>query len=171
MTLSFKWTSGLKVLVIVVLSLAPASLPRGADAGVDHIAVLDSLTGDTTIVDGGVVYVDFWASWCVPCRKSFPWMMELLNRYGESGLQIVAVNVDRKRSDADKFLQDTGTSLPVVFDPDGKLAKLYDLQVMPTSFVYGRDGTLRLQQDGFNPGETNSVESLIRELLKENPKK
>jgi len=97
--------------------------------------------------------------------------MELLSKYQDQGLQIVTINLDRDRAAARKFLDDTHASLPIVYDPAGKLAKLYDLQVMPTSFVYGRDGTLRSRQEGFNPEETGSLESLVRSLLKEKPTK
>jgi thiol-disulfide isomerase/thioredoxin len=154
--------------LFVTVSLALAISQRG-DAGTvpPSISVLDSLTGDSTITRGSVVYVDFWASWCVPCRQSFPWMVNLLHEYGDRGLQVVAINVDRDRAAADKFLEDAHASLPIVYDPAGKLAKLYDLQVMPTSLVYGRDGVLRLRKDGFSPEETESVESLIRKLLEE----
>jgi thiol-disulfide isomerase/thioredoxin len=153
----------------VLLTLVAASPPTRATSPTDSIATLDSLTGDSTIVQGRVVYVDFWASWCVPCRRSFPWMTELLGKYRDRGLHIVAINVDRDRAAADKFIKDTRASLPIVYDPAGKLAKLYDLQVMPTSFVYARDGTLKLRKEGFVPEETESVESLIRKLLEEKP--
>jgi len=161
----------LRFLIFTLVTLAAASLSPRAATTPGAIAVLDSLTGDSTIVRGNVVYVDFWASWCVPCRRSFPWMMELLSKYQDQGLQIVTINLDRDRAAARKFLDDTHASLPIVYDPAGKLAKLYDLQVMPTSFVYGRDGTLRSRQEGFNPEETGSLESLVRSLLKEKPTK
>lgn len=154
-------------LIVALLALWAASASDGAAKAPSSIAVLDSLTGDSTVVDGNVVYVDFWASWCVPCRRSFPWMMQLRRKYEDQGLQIVTVNVDRNRAAAAKFLDATRASLPVVYDPSGKLAKLYDLQVMPTTFIYGRDGTLRRIQAGFHPGETAAVESLVRNLLQE----
>jgi thiol-disulfide isomerase/thioredoxin len=159
--------SQLILFIFVLTSLAAVPSSSRAGKAPESIAVLDSLTGDSAISRGSVVYVDFWASWCVPCRKSFPWMMKLLDEYGDKGLQVIAINVDRDRDAARKFLDDTHASLDVVYDPAGKLAKLYDLQVMPTSFVYGRDGTLRLREDGFNPNETDSVERLIRTLLEE----
>jgi peroxiredoxin len=95
--------------------------------------------------------------------------MDLLEKYRDKGLQVVTINLDRDHKAARKFLDDTHASLPVVYDPAGKLAKLYDLQVMPTSVVYGRDGTPRLRKEGFNPKETESVERLIRALLEEKP--
>lgn len=154
-------------LLLFVLSL------RGQAATIPQtIAALDSLTGDSTITGGNVVYVDFWASWCVPCRKSFPWMEQLVREYGDRGLQVIAINLDRDRAAAEKFLKQNGqngTSARIVYDPDGKLAKLYDLQVMPSSFVYARDGTLKLQKQGFSADETASVEALIRKLIEEKP--
>lgn len=162
--------SVLRIIAAVLLTLATAQ--RGDAAKVPQsIAVLDSLTADTTITQGKVVYVDFWASWCVPCRQSFPWMAELVREYGDRGLQVVAINVDKDHKAALGFLENAHSLLPIVYDPAGKLAKLYDLQVMPTSFVYGRDGILKMRKDGFNPDETESVEALIRTLLEEKPKK
>lgn len=158
-----------RILLVALLTRVVASSPSYAAKAPQSIAVLDSLTGDSTIVQGNVVYVDFWASWCIPCRLSFPWMENLLGKYGERGLQIVAIDVDRDRAAADKFLKDNHASLPVVYDPAGKLAKLFDLQVMPTSFVYGRDGILRVRKEGFNPEENESVEALIRKLIEEKP--
>lgn len=159
------------LLTAVLATLAVSSLSSPAATGPKSIAVLDSLTGDSTIVQGKVVYVDFWASWCVPCRASFPWMSYLLEKYGDKGLQVVTINLDKDAAAAQKFLKETIASLPVVYDPSGKLAKLYDLQAMPTAFLYGRDGTLRLRKEGFNPKESESVEQLIRTLIEEKPGK
>ncbi|MEJ2719561.1 MAG: TlpA disulfide reductase family protein [bacterium] len=157
--------------VFLLALLAPISVAAKPDKAPSSVAVLDSLTGGSTISQGDVVYVDFWASWCVPCKRSFPWMIGLAGKYGEKGLQVVTINLDQDVNAARKFLKDTGASLPIVFDPSGKLAKLYDLQVMPTSFLYARDGTLRLRKEGFDPKEIESTERLIEKLLKEKPGK
>lgn len=159
-----------RILSALLLTLVAAFSPVNAATAPETAAVLDSLVDDANIVPGNVVYVDFWASWCVPCRQSFPWMSDLLEKYGKQGLQVVAINVDRDRAAAEKFLSETGAKLPIVYDPKGKLPKLWDLQVMPTSFIYGRDGKLSRRIEGFNPGEIASVERLIRKLLEEKPK-
>jgi thiol-disulfide isomerase/thioredoxin len=155
--------------IVIVLAVA-TSLPAKEPTDIQTIAVLDSLTGDSTVVDGNVVYVDFWASWCVPCRRSLPWMAGLEARYKDRGLQIITINVDREADTGGAFLEKMGVSLPVVYDPDGNLARLYDLQVMPSSFVYGRDGTLRASHAGFNPDESGALESQIVTLLDEEKK-
>jgi thiol-disulfide isomerase/thioredoxin len=165
-----RW-SQLRLVILALALIGVAALPAGADKAPDSIAALDSLTGGSSISRGSVVYVDFWASWCVPCRLSFPWMTDLLGKYGEKGLQVVTINLDRDPAAARKFLDDTQASLPVVYDPAGKLAKLYDLQVMPTSFLYARDGTLKLRKEGFDPKEIESMERLIQTLLEDKPSK
>lgn len=90
-----------------------------------------------------------------------------MEKYGEQGLQVVTINLDKDAAAAQKFLKETIATLPVVYDPSGKIAKLYDLQAMPTSLLYARDGTLRSRKEGFVPKETESVESTIRALLAE----
>ena len=96
----------------------PPWLPscRGPEAGQPAPAfALPNAKGDTFVLErmrGKVVYVDFWASWCGPCRRSFPWMNEMQQKYGEQGLVIVGVNVDKKRSDADRFLAQLPATFP-----------------------------------------------------------
>ena len=81
---------------------------------------------------GKVVLLDFWASWCEPCRHSFPWLNEMQAKYAERGLIVIGVNVDRERADADRFLRDVPAGFDIVYDPDGSLAAQYDLPGMPT---------------------------------------
>ena len=126
--------------------------------------------------------MDFWASWCGPCLKSLPWMRRLLDKYSKAGLQIVAINVDRKTSAGKAFLDQLNSPLDmatdssvswkrltnsVVFDSAGSLAKIYDLDALPTSFIYGRDGNLRIQHQGFEEKDTLYLDSLLTSLLAE----
>jgi thiol-disulfide isomerase/thioredoxin len=121
---------------------------------------LDSLRGK-------VVLVDFWASWCGPCKKSFPWMNSLLEKHSSEGLVILAVNLDKKRADADAFLAKQEAGPRIVFDPGGVLAKSYALQAMPSSFIYDRRGTLREKHLGFTEKDAKGLEEKIIELLAE----
>ncbi|MFH2057204.1 MAG: TlpA disulfide reductase family protein [bacterium] len=131
------------------------------------IAAIDSALTDSTELAGNVVYVDFWASWCVPCRKSFPWLQGLLERYQKEGLRIVAVNLDKDPKAAAKFLRDMPVTFPIVYDSSGVLAKVYNLEAMPTSFVYDRNGVLRWQHLGFQPTDTLETEEMLFELIRE----
>jgi cytochrome c biogenesis protein CcmG, thiol:disulfide interchange protein DsbE len=108
---------------------------------------------------GRVVYVDFWASWCAPCKQSFPWMNEMQAKYGPKGLTIIGINVDQKREDADKFLAGTPAKFTVAYDPSGKVASVYQPQGMPTSFLIGADGVVRAMHVGFRDGDREKLES------------
>ncbi len=115
---------------------------------------------------GKVVYLDFWASWCAPCRQSFPWMNELKQRYGTQGLTIIAVNLDKQREDSKAFLAATQSEFTIAFDPEGKTAELYQVEGMPSSYLIDRDGKLHHRHIGFRTRDKAALESHIEELLK-----
>jgi thiol-disulfide isomerase/thioredoxin len=114
---------------------------------------------------GRVVYVDFWASWCAPCKQSFPWMNEMQAKYGPRGLNIVGVTVDKKREDADKFLASTPAKFLVGFDTTGKVAETYRPAGMPTSFLIGADGIVRAVHVGFREKDKEDLEREIAAAL------
>jgi peroxiredoxin len=110
---------------------------------------------------GRVVFVDFWASWCEPCRKSFPWMNTLMQQYGPRGFTVLAVSLDKRREDADTFIEHYHPAFPIAFDLDGKVAETYKVNAMPSSFLVNRAGQIVYSHPGFDPRATASVESLI----------
>ncbi len=116
---------------------------------------------------GKVVYVDFWASWCAPCRKSFPWMNDLQRRYGPRGLTIVAINVDKKQEAAQAFLADYSPQFTVAFDPTGMVAEAYRVWTMPSSYLIDRKGRLHSVHRGFFDADKLRIEEQIRQLLAE----
>jgi thiol-disulfide isomerase/thioredoxin len=116
---------------------------------------------------GSVVYLDFWASWCAPCRQSFPWMQQMQQQYRAEGLEVIAVNLDQTRADADRFLRAYPTPLRLVFDPEGALAARFDVQGMPMSFLIDRHGAERYSHIGFLPKDRAGYESEIRTLISE----
>jgi cytochrome c biogenesis protein CcmG, thiol:disulfide interchange protein DsbE len=122
---------------------------------------------DLNAFQGRVVYLDFWASWCGPCRQSFPWMEVLKDTYGPQGLEIVAVNLDRDRADADKFLQQFHPTFDLRFDPEGDLAERFKVQGMPSSMLIDRHGVTRFTHVGFRPVDVRLYEAQVRELLAE----
>lgn len=110
---------------------------------------------------GKVVYVDFWASWCGPCKQSFPWMNEMQAKYGAKGFQVIGVNVDAKRSDAEQFLASTPTAFQVAFDPQGVTPKSYQIKGMPSSVLVGPDGKVLFVHSGFRAEERKELENAI----------
>ena len=120
---------------------------------------------DLDSLRGKVVYLDFWASWCVPCRQSFPWMDGMQQALGRDGLVVVAVNVDRERADADRFLHELSPTFRIVYDPEGKLAEKYHVRGMPTSFLIDREGRVQLQHAGFRARDREDLAGRLRALL------
>lgn len=116
---------------------------------------------------GKVLLVDFWASWCGPCKQSFPAMEELHKRYSDRGLVIVAINVDENRSDMEAFLKKNATSFTVLRDGGQKLVERAGIATMPSSFLIDREGKVRFVHTGFRGAETKkSYEEEIESLLK-----
>jgi cytochrome c biogenesis protein CcmG/thiol:disulfide interchange protein DsbE len=116
---------------------------------------------------GRVVYLDFWASWCAPCRQSFPWMQAMKNAYESRGLTVLAVNLDQNRGDADRFLAQFHPSFDVRFDPQGTVAERFKVQGMPTGLVVDRHGVVRFTHVGFRPVDEAAYENQLREILAE----
>jgi thiol-disulfide isomerase/thioredoxin len=114
---------------------------------------------------GKVVLVDFWASWCEPCRHSFPWLNEMHTKYADRGLVVIGVNVDRERADADRFLHDVPARFRIVYDPAGALATRYDLPGMPVSYVIGPNGEVVQRHVGFRNALRAEREAELQKLL------
>jgi cytochrome c biogenesis protein CcmG, thiol:disulfide interchange protein DsbE len=116
---------------------------------------------------GRVVYLDFWASWCAPCRQSFPWMQSLKDAYEKQGLLVIAVNLDQDRADAERFLARFHPTFDVRFDPQGESAERFKVQGMPTSVIIDRHGVVRFTHIGFRPVDQAAYEDQLRQVLAE----
>jgi thiol-disulfide isomerase/thioredoxin len=147
--------------VPILLSIWLAASPALADGN------YTDGSPDLKALKGKVVYVDFWASWCLPCRESFPWMNELQRRLGKEGLEIIAVNLDQVRGDADAFLLRFAPAFHVAFDPKGALAEKYHVRGMPTSVLLDRDGRTVFVHEGFRSKERNDLEQQIVNTLRQ----
>jgi thiol-disulfide isomerase/thioredoxin len=124
-----------------------------------------SETLDLASYRGKVVLLDFWASWCEPCRHSFPWLSAMQDKYGADGLVVIGVNVDRERSEADRFLASTPARFSLVYDPQGALAAQYNLMGMPSSFLFDADGQLLATHIGFRQSLREQREAELRAAL------
>jgi cytochrome c biogenesis protein CcmG, thiol:disulfide interchange protein DsbE len=115
---------------------------------------------------GKAVYLDFWASWCGPCKQSFPWMNEMHTKYAAQGFAVVGVNVDAKHADATGFLVQTPAQFDVVFDPKGTSPRAYGVKGMPSSVLIGPDGKVLALHAGFKDEERAALEDKIKSALK-----
>ncbi len=124
---------------------------------------------DLSAYRGKVVYLDFWASWCVPCRHSFPWLDGLVREFSKQDLVIIGVNVDQNNALARKFLDDTRADFPIVYDPQGALATTYKIMGMPSAVLIDRAGQVRFQHVGFTDAKKDEYETHVRQLVAESP--
>ena len=162
--------------VILVLFLFMGCLPPCLFAGTSYPKTapdfsLPVINKETKVnlkdLKGRVVYVDFWATWCPPCLKSFPWMEKMHTRYHDDGLTIVAISVDAKQSLAEKFVQEHNPSFISAHDPEKKIAKLYKLSAMPSSYLIDRKGNIISTHLGFRTSKGNKIEAEIKAALTE----
>jgi thiol-disulfide isomerase/thioredoxin len=128
-------------------------------------------TGITQLEDfvGKVVYVDFWASWCGPCRQSLPLYESLHRNLAGNGFELLAVNLDENRDDAIRFLAEHPVSYPVLLDPSGESARRWAVKAMPSSYLIDADGRLAQVYYGFRPSHMERIEHAIKTLLENMP--
>jgi thiol-disulfide isomerase/thioredoxin len=117
---------------------------------------------------GQVVMVNFWASWCGPCRQEMPLLEGIHKKYKPMGFTMIGVNVEPDSADAEKFLAKTGpVSFPILFDRDSAVSKLYKVNGMPNSVIIDRKGNVRVLHRGYKPGDENAYLDHIRKLVRE----
>jgi thiol-disulfide isomerase/thioredoxin len=120
---------------------------------------------DLQALRGSVVYIDFWASWCVPCRQSMPRLDALYRKYQERGFRVVGVNKDVTTADALRFLQRVNVSFPLVADSDDAVARAFDVKAMPSGYLVDRKGVVRFVHRGFTAQTAAELPGEIEKLL------
>ena len=158
------------LLPLVAAALSVAAAPARAVAVGEPAPEITVITAEGKPVTlaafrGKTVYLDFWASWCAPCRVSFPFMNAMHEKYGTAGLVIVGVNVDKKRADAEKFLARVPASFAIVYDEPGVTPSAYAVKKMPTSVLIDSQGRIAAAHSGFTNEMRDDVESKIRAAL------
>lgn len=116
---------------------------------------------------GKVVVLDFWASWCSPCRRSFPWWNVMQARYAKEGLVVIGVNLDNDPDAAAGFLAEFPAEFRIYYDASRELARRYDVEAMPSSYIFGRDGALHARHFGFKVKQQDEFEALLTDALRE----
>ncbi|MGE5097897.1 MAG: TlpA family protein disulfide reductase [Betaproteobacteria bacterium] len=160
-----------RFLAILLFALPPAV--QALDTGNPVPAVSAPRLGqpgppvDLGTLKGRVVYVDFWASWCVPCRLSMPALDALYRKNAARGFTVVGFNKDVETSDAERFLQRVPVSFPLVQDLKDAAARAFDVKAMPSGYLVDRHGMVRRIHRGFTSETAASLEREIEELLKE----
>jgi thiol-disulfide isomerase/thioredoxin len=125
--------------------------------------------GQVSLADlrGQVVMINFWASWCGPCRQEFPALEQIYARYRPMGFTLVAINVESDQADAEKFLAATPASFPILFDPDNTVSGSYGVTAMPTTVLLDRQGRVRWLHRAYQPGDEAKYIEQVRAALRE----
>jgi len=156
-----------------LIGLTAVFLATAASAAGDEPAPTFALPGrggatvDLTQYKGQVVMINFWASWCVPCRQEMPLLDSIYKKYKPLGFTLLSVNVEPEQKDAESFLKQTPVTFPVVFDAKSKVSGLYNVQGMPTTVFVDRKGNVRLMHVSYKTGDENLYMDQIRSLLRE----
>jgi len=113
-----------------------------------------------------VLLIDFWATWCPPCKQSMPFLNALRNELADKGFEIIAINVDEETEVAQNFLNNYPVDYPVVFDPKGECPLAYDVKAMPSSYFVDKKGKIRYVHFGFRHQDESEIRARVLELLK-----
>jgi len=157
-----------QILALILILLNPAMAGDINESAPDF-----TLPGDNgqavslSDLHGQVVMINFWASWCGPCRQEMPLLEQIHQRYEPLGFTLLGVNVEENSSDAKAFLKDRPVSFPILFDPDNGVSKLYDVVAMPSTVLIDRQGNVRYLHHGFKPGYENDYQDQVRALVRE----
>jgi len=164
---------GLLPVVLLAALLAPTvAAPAAAIPGPAPGFSLPARAGGEVALDGlkgQVVLVNFWATWCGPCRREMPLLEQIYQRYKGLGFTLLAVNVEEDSAGAEHWLKDTPVSFPVLFDRANQVSKLYQVTAMPSTVIIDRRGQVRFVHYGYTPGTEDAYQDQVRSLIREKP--
>ena len=157
-------------LAAALLAVVPAIEAGTAGNGPAPEFSLDSRAGTRISLaqyKGQVVMLNFWASWCGPCRQEMPLLENIYKKYHKLGFTLIGVNVEPDSKAAEGFLEQTPVSFPVIYDKDSTLSRAYDVQGMPSTVIIDRKGKIRVLHRGYKAGDENEYLDSIRSLVRE----
>lgn len=152
----------MKKLLLALLFLTNSYLSQASNT-------LEEFEQEVNQLKGKIVLIDFWASWCIPCKDSFPWLNEIQASYKNQGFTVLSVNLDANKKNATEFLQQYPANFPVFYDAKGKVAQAFKLKGMPSSILLNRDGSIVSRHVGFNEQKKHQYQQEIAQLLLANP--
>jgi len=156
--------------IVAALSVSLPALAGSSPSGPAPAFTLASRAGqDVSLAQykGQVVMINFWASWCGPCRQEMPLLESIYKKYNKMGFTMIGVNVEPDSNAANEWLKATPVSFPILYDRDSKVSKLYDVAGMPSTVIIDRSGKLRVLHRGYKPGDENEYLDSIRTLIRE----
>ena len=158
---------GMLAAALLLAPLAAFALQAGAPVPAVVAQSIDGQWQRLQDYRGKVVYVDFWASWCAPCRQALPQYERLHRELGPSGFVVLAINVDTEQRLAQRMLQQIPMSFPVILDPQGLLAQRFSPPTMPTGYLIDRQGIVRYVHTGYKAEDLPAFETMVRKMVEE----
>lgn len=161
--------SALVLWTLVLTVLAGSVQAAGATGAAPDFTLRSNQGSNLRLADlrGQVVMINFWASWCGPCRQEMPLLEEIFQQYEKFGFTILAVNVDEQSALADDFLKNTPVSFPVLYDNESQVSELYGVDAMPTTVLVDREGQRRFLHRGYKPGYEDEYRKQVKQLIRE----
>ena len=157
-------------LAIIIATTAVGLAAAASVSGPAPNFTLKSLDGKNLKLSemrGDVILINFWASWCGPCRQEMPLLNSLHKKYEPLGFTVLGVNVEENTDDARGFLSNFPVDFPVLLDNKNKVSKQYDVVAMPTTVVVDRDGNMRFLHKGYKPGDEKAYRQMVKKLIRE----
>ena len=159
-----------RLIIVLVASGLVASSVVAQISGPAPNFTLQATSGDSvSLADlkGQVVMLNFWATWCGPCREEMPHLEALHQRYSDLGFTLLGVNVEEDPSGAEKFLEETPVTFQILFDPKNQVSEMYDVIAMPSTVLVDRTGAMRFIHHGYQSGYESEYQTQVRALLVE----
>ncbi|MGH8133403.1 MAG: TlpA disulfide reductase family protein [Steroidobacteraceae bacterium] len=151
----------------VTLALPALAGPGGTPAPQFTLAARSGHDVSLAQYKGQVVMLNFWASWCGPCRQEMPLLEEIYRKYHKLGFTLLGVNVEPDSDAANEWLKQTPVSFPILYDKESKVSRLYDVEGMPSTVIIDRSGKVRMLHRGYKPGDENEYLDSVRALIRE----
>jgi len=158
------------LLVLICLIAWSASTGSASTSVAAPNFTLKSLAGKNiklSELTGNVVLVNFWASWCGPCRQEMPLLNAIHNKYEPLGFTVLGVNVEEQVENARSFIHDRPVDFPILLDSNNQISQLYNVLAMPTTVVIDRDGNIRFIHQGYQSGDEAKYHNMIKKLVRE----
>src|ERR1700751_4790391 len=156
--------------IIAAAALALPALaadPTGGPAPAFTLAARSGQDVSLAQYKGQVVMLNFWASWCGPCRQEMPLLESIYKKYNKLGFTMIGVNVEPDSNAANEWLKQTPVSFPILYDKESKVSKAYDVATMPSTVIIDRAGKVRALHRGYKPGDEHGYLDSIRTLVRE----
>jgi peroxiredoxin len=161
LTLTFLFSASFSVYAASASVTGPAPAPNFT------LKSLDGTNVKLSELRGNVVLLNFWASWCGPCREEMPLLNKIHKKYEPLGFTVLGVNVEEQSDAAKKFIAQRPVDFPILLDNKNKVSKLYDVIAMPTTVVIDRDGNMRFLHQGYQSGDEAEYRKMVKKLVRE----